>query len=104
MKYNQILHLQSALLPDQSLSFAIDYTEFDMKAIYDLSKSKEKDAVLSQDEQHRLAQVYNILHGDIAISFYHFKLRSTKRCPTVVIPLKALKMEMWSLHSGQLLS
>ena len=70
MKYSQILHLQSALLPDQSLSFAIDYTEFDMKAIYDLSKSKEKDAVLSQDEQHRLAQVYNILHGDIAISFF----------------------------------
>ena len=70
MKYIQILHLQGALLPDQSLSFAIDYTEFDVKAIYDLSKSEEKDAVLSQDKQRRLAQVYNILHGDIAISFF----------------------------------
>lgn len=69
MKYSQILHLQSALLSPQSLSFAIDYTETDMQAVYDLSKSKEKDAVLSLDEQWRLAQVYNILYGEIAISF-----------------------------------
>ena len=64
LKYHQVLHLASALCQIQVYHLPlITYIQMWKQSTYDLiPKSEERNAVLSQNEQHRLTQVYqNIL-------------------------------------------